>query len=712
MFTNNPGSDNNNNNNNQNTPFINYPQQVATPAIKFNLVNPTNLESEDKLNLDILLMDFYPNQTFFDDATRYEAGSETEPFHIQLTHYLHRLPNNKSFEVYRTLLNPTGGKTLVLVGHITSINDKMSFTASNNPIQYIYVDPTQLTSNSNLNGYFGGILTRSLEENAQKFFPAGFNEVHFQDPVTQQMSTARFFLKHGVVWQQTAQHNFACYEILGKKLGEGSFGQVFLSSGKLIPLENNFLDFEESNLIIKQQSHFPNKNPITSLYREYENGKKLGYLGLLPPTIIVDANGTMKSFLCGNRFLGVELFDWMLQNAGEGVMLDFDKLYSVCLGLAYRLKEQVHAHGIVSRDIKPENIIIDTKNLSEEYLMDIHNIDFGLSKKMHESDIGRPVGTPDFMAPECLAGLGTTEKSDIYALGVIFSQMWYTPLIANRNLVVPLQDLLLLQSLIVRMLKQVPAERPGIDEVILALDVCMMTRKFNLAPPVSPHDEFYKANAIAKSIYVALFPLKQRAIMSQENDFYVYMRGLLEDQINQLLDTPEIIQFFVSKFRMKVLQNCMTKKDLLTQLDTIITGGSLVANSILMMEEEFRKLKLTINQLKTRDEVWEKLCTKHRKLYSQFCIIKNAACSAQMDNFDDMKKITDNYTEALVSCVEKLESLYKIVSLESQKEPVKLSSSGVNLYPNRKRKDSDDERDDLAKRVSYGMNFGASKSDG
>jgi serine/threonine protein kinase len=74
----------------------------------------------------------------------------------------------------------------------------------------------------------------------------------------------------------------------------------------------------------------------------------------------------------------------------------------------------VHKNGIVHRDMKPENILIDEKNNT------LKIIDFGLSKIDTPGSKGPSmlVGTPFYMAPEIFAEKG---KSDAYKAPV---DMW------------------------------------------------------------------------------------------------------------------------------------------------------------------------------------------------------------------------------------------------------------------------------------------------
>lgn len=83
-----------------------------------------------------------------------------------------------------------------------------------------------------------------------------------------------------------------------------------------------------------------------------------------------------------------------------------------------------HAHevGIIHRDIKPSNILISESG--EPMLTDfgIARIITGDEPTMEITNTGAGIGTPEYMAPE--QGIGKTdERSDIYALGVVYYQM-------------------------------------------------------------------------------------------------------------------------------------------------------------------------------------------------------------------------------------------------------------------------------------------------
>jgi eukaryotic-like serine/threonine-protein kinase len=81
-----------------------------------------------------------------------------------------------------------------------------------------------------------------------------------------------------------------------------------------------------------------------------------------------------------------------------------------------RALEAAHGEGVIHRDLKPQNIMLD-KN-GRAYVMD-----FGVARSTLISGMtntGAVVGTPDYMSPEQAKGLPLDARSDLFAVGIIF----------------------------------------------------------------------------------------------------------------------------------------------------------------------------------------------------------------------------------------------------------------------------------------------------
>lgn len=89
-------------------------------------------------------------------------------------------------------------------------------------------------------------------------------------------------------------------------------------------------------------------------------------------------------------------------------------LRQVCAAL-----EAAHAEGVVHRDLKPQNIMIETGGR-------VVVMDFGLARSMEATGMtqaGAILGTPAYMSPEQAKGMPADERSDIFSLGIISYQM-------------------------------------------------------------------------------------------------------------------------------------------------------------------------------------------------------------------------------------------------------------------------------------------------
>ena len=92
------------------------------------------------------------------------------------------------------------------------------------------------------------------------------------------------------------------------------------------------------------------------------------------------------------------------------------KFYSAIIGLSL---EYLHNHGIIYRDIKPENILIE----EDGYLK---LIDFGMAKILEGDEKATSFcGTPEYLAPEIITGEGHNKNADWWSYGTLMFEMLF-----------------------------------------------------------------------------------------------------------------------------------------------------------------------------------------------------------------------------------------------------------------------------------------------
>ena len=84
-----------------------------------------------------------------------------------------------------------------------------------------------------------------------------------------------------------------------------------------------------------------------------------------------------------------------------------------------RALEAAHTEGVIHRDLKPQNVMLDASGR-------VYVMDFGIARSADlpgMTQTGALIGTPEYMSPEQARGETLTERSDIFSLGIILYEL-------------------------------------------------------------------------------------------------------------------------------------------------------------------------------------------------------------------------------------------------------------------------------------------------
>jgi tRNA A-37 threonylcarbamoyl transferase component Bud32 len=202
--------------------------------------------------------------------------------------------------------------------------------------------------------------------------------------------------------------------VVGRKIGEGGFGAVF--EGKQVATGR------EVALKVLHPHNVSDATVVARFRREAEACSKLRNAHTVT---LYDFDETSDGIL----YLAMELVRGrslqQIQKA-EGPLPPV-RVLNILHQIAEALGE-AHEQGLVHRDMKPENVMVESRD-GEDF---VKVLDFGIAKIISGdaskntpalTAFGQTVGTLEFMSPEQLRGHTLDGRSDIYAIGMMSYEM-------------------------------------------------------------------------------------------------------------------------------------------------------------------------------------------------------------------------------------------------------------------------------------------------
>ena len=200
---------------------------------------------------------------------------------------------------------------------------------------------------------------------------------------------------------------------LGDKLGEGTFGVVYLGT--------HILTKERVAIKIIEKRKLRNEIDKKRLEREISILKKLHHINIINLYTTIETKNQI--YIIQEYASGKELFNYIIQKKKLSEKESLKYFQQIISGIEY-----IHKLRICHRDLKPENIILTLNN-------EIKLIDFGLSNFYNKNQLLKTsCGSPLYAAPEMLKGKKYSGlKIDIWSCGIILYMMVTGNLPFNDN---------------------------------------------------------------------------------------------------------------------------------------------------------------------------------------------------------------------------------------------------------------------------------------
>ncbi len=293
---------------------------------------------------------------------------------------------------------------------------------------------------------------------------------------------------------------------LERELGRGGMGAVYLARD---------LKLDRAVALKVLPPEFASQAGLRDRFlRETRTAASFSHPNIVPVYAVEEGDGHLA------YAMGLVEGETLTERVARAGPLPVRELVRVIQDAAYALA-YAHGRGVVHRDIKPDNIMVERATGRALVL------DFGISRSMTHAvtttagltRVGEVVGTPEYMSPEQATGDVVDGRSDLYALGLV---AWFAAV--GRPAVTGDNTQKILTRQITEALASVAQLRPDLPRALAdAIDRCV--RK-------DPAERFQSAEALVEEIDAAQLaepeiPLAVRLLAGELGTFSMVVAGLL-----------------------------------------------------------------------------------------------------------------------------------------------------------------------------------------
>jgi serine/threonine-protein kinase len=132
-------------------------------------------------------------------------------------------------------------------------------------------------------------------------------------------------------------------------------------------------------------------------------------------TVIDRGDDDGRQYIVFEYVEGENLKELVIRSGRLPVQRALELALAVADGLAF-----AHNHGLVHRDVKPQNVLLNTEG-------EVKVTDFGIARSLHVdqgvTQTGTVLGTGEYLAPEQASGKPVSPATDVYSLGVVLWEL-------------------------------------------------------------------------------------------------------------------------------------------------------------------------------------------------------------------------------------------------------------------------------------------------